>query len=136
MPNNKWFTFVFSTAIIGSGLIALPAKADLTQSDITGTNIWNNTAPIFQNQGKINPEIVNNARRLSQELDKANKRCCDASAAVGPRRFARGSGNTNQECVNTDCQQLSSVVQESNTFLNEVNRYQMELQQTSKNRTW
>jgi hypothetical protein len=136
MPTKKWFTFVFSTAIIGSGLIALPAKADLTQSDITGTNIWNNTAPIFKNEGKINPELVNNARRLSQELDKASKRCCNASGPVEPRRFARGPGNPNQECVNVDCQQLSSVIQESNTFLNEVNRYQSELQRASKNRTW
>lgn len=136
MRTNKWFTFVFSTVMIGSGLIALPAKADLTQSDITGTNIWNNTAPIFKNDGKINPEITNNARRLSQELDKASKSCCDASTPVGPRRFSRGPGNPNQDCVNSDCQQLSSVVQESNTFLNEVNRYQTELKKTSSNRTW
>lgn len=136
MVTKKWFGLLISTSLVSWGLLALPAKADLTQSDISGTNIWNNTAPIFKNEGKLNPEVVNNARRLSQELDKASKRCCDASTSNEPRRFARGPGNPNQECVNTDCQQLSSVVQESNTFLNEVNRYQTELQRTSKNRTW
>lgn len=136
MVTKKWFGLLIGTSLVSWGLLALPAKADLTQSDITGTNIWNNTAPIFKNEGKLNPEVVNNARRLSQELDKASKSCCDDSTPVGPRRFSRGPGNPNQECVNSDCQQLSSVVQESNTFLNEVNRYQTELQRTSKNRTW
>lgn len=138
MDRKKWIGLVIGTSLVGSGLLPLPASAQQApnQSDITGTNIWNNTAPIFENGGKPNPEILNNAQRLSQELEEASTRCCNTSAPVSSRRFARNLGNPNQVCISPDCQKLNSVVEETKVFLDEVNRSQAERVSANRNRIW
>jgi hypothetical protein len=137
MHTKKWIGWVIGTSLVSSGLITLPASAQQApnQSDITGGNIFNNPAPIFENDGKLDPGIVNNARRLSQELGEASSRCCTASAPVGPRRFARSPGNSNQACNSPSCEQLNSLVQETKVFLDDVNR-QVEQVTDNRNRTW
>lgn len=137
MHQKKWMGWVIGTSLVGSGLVTLPANAlPPNQSDITGTNIWNNTAPIFENGAILSPEILNNARRLSQELGDTSARCYNASVPAGPRRFARNPRNPNEVCISPDCEQLNSLVEESKTFLNEVNRFQVEQQRANRNRTW
>lgn len=137
MDTKKWIAWVIGTSLVSSGLLTLPANAQPpNQSDITGTNIWNNTAPIFESEGKLKPEILNNARRLSQELDNASDSCCNAPPPVGPRRFARGPADPNEVCISPGCQQLNSVVSETKEFLNEVNRSQAEQGKVSRNRAW
>lgn len=137
MHKWKWMGWIIGTSLVSSGLIALPANAmPPNQSDITGTNIWNNTAPIFENGGKLSPEILNNARRLAQELADASDRCRNATPPTGSRRFARGSGNPNQVCLSPDCQQLNSLVEQTRTFLSDVNRFQDDQRRESSNRTW
>lgn len=135
MHSRKWIGLVISTSLIGSGLIALPGSAQPpNQSDITGTNVWNNTAPIF-NGDKLNPDILNNARRLSQDLEGASTRCCNAPPPSGPRRFARGPADPNEVCISPDCQRLNSLVQETKTFLNDVTP-QVEQVRANRNRAW
>jgi hypothetical protein len=136
MNSKKWIGLVIGTSLVSSGLLALPAKAgDITQSDNTGTNIWNNTAPIFQNDGRLSPEILDNARRLSEDLGKTTNLCCNAPPP-GPRRFARGPADPNEVCINPDCQKLSSVVEETKVFLNDVNRTRTEQVRANRNRAW
>ncbi len=136
MSRKKWIGWVISTSLVSSGLLAVPVSAQQNRSDITGTNIWNNTAPIFENDGKLDPEIINNARRLSQELEEASGRCCNVSAPVGPRRFARSPGNPNQAQACPTCEQLNSVVQETKVFLDDVNRTQAQQVSANRKRTW
>ena len=137
MATKKWIAWVIGTSLVSSGLLTLPANAQPpNQSDITGTNIWNNTAPIFESEGKLKPEILNNARRLSQELDNASDSCCNAPPPAGPRRFARGPADPNEVCISPGCEQLNSVVSETKEFLNEVNRSQAEQGKVSRNRAW
>lgn len=137
MQKRKWISWAIGTSLVSSGLFVVPANAEPNLSDITGTNIWNNTAPIFRGNGKLDPEIVNEARRLSQELDDAAARCCNTAAApVLPRRFARQPGNGNQNCNNSNCDQLSSAVSETKDFLDDVNRVQTEQVRANRNRTW
>jgi len=130
MYRRKWIGWLIGTSLVSSGLSTLPASAvPPNQSDITGTNIWNNTAPIFENGGELSPEILNNARRLSQELEDASAGCCNASApVVEPRRFARSLG--------PDCQRLDSLVEETRVFLDDVNRSQAQQVRANRNRTW
>ncbi len=138
MQTKKWLGLAIASSLVGSGLMALPASAQQApnQSDITGTNIWNNTAPIFRNDGKLSPEILSNADRLSEKLGDAGNRCCNAPAPTGPRRFARGSADPNEVCISPDCQQLNSVVEETKAFLGDVNRLEAAQQRTSRNRAW
>jgi hypothetical protein len=138
MQTKKWLGLAIASSLVGSGLMALPASAQQApnQSDITGTNIWNNTAPIFRNDGKLSPEILGNADRLSEKLGDAGNRCCNAPPPTGPRRFARGSADPNEVCISPDCQQLNSVVEETKAFLGDVNRLEAAQQRTSRNRAW
>ncbi|HEY9796254.1 MAG TPA: hypothetical protein V6D30_11495 [Leptolyngbyaceae cyanobacterium] len=137
MYRRKWIGWLIGTSLVSSGLSTLPASAvPPNQSDITGTNIWNNTAPIFENGGELSPEILNNARRLSQELEDASAGCCNASAPVEPRRFARRPGNPNEVCLSPDCQRLDSLVEETRVFLDDVNRSQAQQVRANRNRTW
>lgn len=138
MKIRKWISLVIGTSLLGSGLLALPASAQPApnQSDITGTNVWNNTAPIFENCGKLNPDTLNNARRLSQELGQAGERCCNAAPPAGPRRFALGAPDPNEVCVNPECVNLNGVVQETKVFLNDVNRSRSEQVSANRNRAW
>jgi hypothetical protein len=147
MNRKKWIALVISSSLVSSGLYTLPASAqqapnqsDITgtnnQSDVTGTNIWNNTAPIFDRGGKLNPEILNDARRLSGELKEASELCCNAPPPTGPRRFARGPADPNEVCISPDCQRLNGVIEETNTFLSDVNRSQAEQVRANRNRIW
>lgn len=130
-------SWLIGTSLVSSGLSILPAHAvPPNQSDITGTNVWNNTAPIFENGSELSPEILNNARRLSQELEDASASCCNASAPVEPRRFARRPGNTNEACSSPDCQRLDNLVEETKVFLDDVNRSQAQQVRANRNRTW
>jgi hypothetical protein len=137
MHKWKWMSWVIGTSLVSSGLITLPANAiPPNQSDITGGNIWNNTAPIFQSGSQFSPEILNNARRLDRELTDASNRCLNAAAPTGPRRFARGPANPNEVCISPDCQNLNSLVEETKVFLSEVNRSLVEQRRGSSNRIW
>jgi hypothetical protein len=138
MQTKKWLGLAIASSLVGSGLMAVPTNAQQApnQSDITGTNIWNNTAPIFRNDGKLSPEILGNADRLSEKLGDTGNRCCNAPPPTGPRRFARGPADPNEVCISPDCQQLNSMVEETKVFLGDVNRLQAEQQRTSRNRAW
>ncbi|HEY9724867.1 MAG TPA: hypothetical protein V6D50_00325 [Chroococcales cyanobacterium] len=135
MHRKKWLGLVIGTSLVGSALNALPAKAgDLTQSDIGGTNIWNGTAPIFKNEGKIDSEIIDNARRLSRNLEDSSNRCANAKP-TGPRRFARGPA-PNEVCISPECEQLNGLVQETRGFLTDVNRQVQEAKASRSSQLW
>jgi len=137
MERRKWISWVVGTSLVSSGWFTLPVGAvPPNQSDITGTNIWNNTAPILENNGQLNPEMLNQAQRLSQELESAAARCCNAPPPPGLRRFALGPANPNQDCISPDCQQLNTVMEETKVFLDDVNRSQGERFSANRNRTW
>ncbi|AFZ20140.1 hypothetical protein [Allocoleopsis franciscana] len=137
MLRTKWMSRVLFTALLSSGLFAIPANAGNpaagNQSDITGGNIWNSVSPIFKMNGKLSPEILSTARRLAQELDEVSRRCGNASAPMGPRRFAR---RPSQVALSPDCQRLDQLVQETRTFLADVKRSQSQQQSATRNRIW
>ncbi len=129
---NKKLIFAL---LVTSGFMTLPAVAQVpNQSDITGTNVWNNPVPLFRNDGQLKPEILENARSLDQQLGNASNRCCNTPAS--PRRFARGSRDPNEVCISPDCQQLNSLIDQTKIFLGDVNRLQGEQQRASRKRAW
>ncbi|MCP2731295.1 hypothetical protein [Limnofasciculus baicalensis] len=132
MNNRKWLNWAIGLSIVGSGAIANPGNAlPPNQSDITGTNVWNNTSPIFEEGGEIDPEILAKARSLDRGLKEAASRCPEAFGQTGPRRFAREPGNANPNCM-----ELKRLVEESRVFLEEVKRDGVETASGSRNRLW
>lgn len=135
MRATPWISLTLTTLVIGGGFIPTSANAQPpNQSDITGTNIWNNTAPIFDQDGKLDPGILENARRLDQALEEAADACCNQVKPVAPRRFSRQPGSGNPACV--DCLELNRLVQETEIFLDEVKQIQTEQVNTNRNRLW
>lgn len=127
-----WVVGIF---VVGGAMIAAPAQAmPPNQSDNTGTNIWNNTAPVFRGGGKLDPAIISTARRLSKDLDDAYSACAasKAAAANAPRRFARGADNPQVPCISGECQRLNSLVEETKTFLNSLDSSQVQLLRASR----
>lgn len=106
--------------IIAGILTAMPAQADPSYSDITGTNIWNNTAPIFDTDGGLDPVLLKRVEQLNQESANAFQACNAAIAQLEQnvpevRRYAR-QPNTQTLAVPVACQQLEELRQESETL--------------------
>ncbi|HAX76221.1 MAG TPA: hypothetical protein DCY88_10375 [Cyanobacteria bacterium UBA11372] len=98
---------------------ATAAKADGSFPDISGTNVWNSTAPIFDRGGsRIDPQLVERARRLNAEAEQAYKACDAAVLAAqqggvrGPRQFLRNPQNTDAEFP-VACQRLNELREEA-----------------------
>lgn len=89
---NKWR--MVASAIVLISLSPASASAQRNYTDTTGTNIWNNTAPLIRGNG-IDPELVARVNRLNQEAQEVYTACNVAIAEIEqqgdpkPRRFAR-----------------------------------------------
>lgn len=112
-------TLISSLCLGAVVTFATPANADGSFPDISGTNVWNSTAPIFnRGGGGIDPQLVERARRLNQEADQAFKACDAAVLAAqqggtrGPRQFLRNPENTEAEFP-VACQRLNELRQEA-----------------------
>src|SRR6476469_9938130 len=85
--------------IVGVSIVALgnvePASAGhhRSYSDITGTNIWNNTAHVFEGGARLDPALVGNVTRLNQGAQPAFRECDAAFLLTYPatteRRYSR-----------------------------------------------
>ena len=89
-------SWVVGVSIIAMGLSTTPAQADSSYSDITGTNIWNNTAPIFDTDERLDPALIERVQQLNAESEQAFQACNAAITQAEQnvpttRRFARQS---------------------------------------------
>lgn len=111
MHTIKSLSFVFALSIFSGALAAVPANAQ-SYSDITGTNIWNNVAPIFETGSELDAELIENVTRLNRESAAAYTACNEAIAATEQnptiRRFAR-QPSTQTAVVPAACRQLETL---------------------------
>ncbi len=113
-------SWVVSLSVIAIGITTTPVKADSSYSDITGTNIWNNTAPGFETDGKLDPALLERVQQLNAESEQAFQACnaaiAQAEQNVPPtRRFAR-QPNTETVAVPIACQQLEELRTEAESL--------------------
>lgn len=107
-------------------------QSDITgpnQSDITGPNVFDRTGPnVFDGNRRLDPEVIDRARQISQDLDDAYAACTAsrANATTGPRRFARGLA-PGGECNSPECQRLNTLIQQARSFLSSLDPVQAEL---------
>lgn len=110
MHTIKSLSLVFALSIFGA-LAAAPANAQ-SYSDITGTNIWNNVAPVFETDSELDAELIENVTRLNRESAAAYTACNEAIAATEQnptiRRFAR-QPSTQTVVVPAACRQLETL---------------------------
>lgn len=118
MQKNILFNLIVGISVATTGLISIPAHAQDNQSDITGNNVFNSTVPA-NNQSDItgntiNPETAAQAEELSQELRDAYRSC------------RAGEG----------CVEFNNFMQESNTFLSNINQESEVYENSQTNRAW
>ncbi len=120
MHAKKSIGWVVGLSLVAGALTAAPAKAGPSYSDITGTNIWNNTAPIFNRGSKIDPNLIENVTRVNRESETAFNACNAAIAqaeqnAPTTRRFARRPSTETTEAPPA-CRQLERLRAEAETL--------------------
>ena len=113
MHASKSIRWVVGLSMLIGALSAIPAKAESSYSDITGTNIWNNTAPIFDSKSRIDPDLISNINRVNRDAEAAYNACnaaLDQAVQNAPttRRFARRPLTATVE-VPVACQQLEEL---------------------------
>jgi hypothetical protein len=121
-------------ALVGVA-VALPAVAgpgprgdNRSYSNITGTNIWNSTAPILDRTVPVDPALITRIEQFNQTSQAKYKECLDAIAAaeqnaptVPPRQYLRRDPRVPypQACVDLD-----NLRTEADTLKAEVKKYE------------
>lgn len=108
-------------AIVGCVSVSCPVYAQATnQSDTSGTNVFNSSAPQFPSSSPVSPAVVNAAAQTSQSLADA-KRAFDAAeraASLVTRQFSAGAADPT--CQNPVSNQLNQSVDAARAFLERV----------------
>lgn len=128
--------WVMGISIASVAIAIAPINAQTNQSDNTGTNVWNNTAPRFPSGSRLSQEIINKAKQLAQELADAKAACAASveAAAKRPRRFARIRPGTpppnphhpQPECISAECENLKRLEAEAKAFLSSLHKDQQD----------
>lgn len=116
MQMNKSLVLAAGLALVTSVLGATQANAN-SYSDITGTNIWNNTAPIFDTDSKLDPNLLESITRVNRDSETALRACNEAIAQIEQnrrpsiRQFLRDSSNVSVPTPETPtaCRQLEQL---------------------------
>lgn len=119
-------------AVAGMALPALagpgPRGDNRSYSNITGTNIWNSTAPILDRTIPVDPALTARIEQFNQNSQAKYKECIDAIAAaeqnvptIPPRQYLRRDPRVPypQACVD-----LENLRSEAETLKAEVKKYE------------
>ena len=115
----KSIGWVVGLSLVAGVMSAVPASAD-SYSDITGTNIWNNTAPIFETDTELPDGLIANITRVNRESEQAFDACNNAIAQAEQttptiRRYARQPGSETA-ALPAACRQLESIRAEADNL--------------------
>ena len=109
------------------------------QSDSTGTNSWNNTAPIFEIESQLDPQTLIQAQDLYQALQEAYSACVASVERADnlPRRFSRRPRDNSDICISPECSQYNRLMEETRLFLSRLDIPEEERLKALQNlRTW
>lgn len=127
MQNVKSLGCLVGLSMIAGMLAVAPAHAR-SYADITGTNIWNSTAPVLEGDSPLDPELITRIRQINQDADTAYRACTDAIAQAEqatsptPRRYARQPAPAPP--VPEACQRLETLRTEAETLRATVQQIQ------------
>ena len=116
MYRFAYLSFLTGFSLLVLGLSPNSANAQ-SQSDISGTNIWNNVAPINSGEGGLDPAFVSRIEQLNEEAEKTFQECNAAInlAEQQPRGVRRFSRRPNQIAIPSACQRLNVLRGEMET---------------------
>lgn len=114
--------FIFWFGLVMLAGFAAPAQAqNISQGDITGTQVWNNNPPIFDVDAPEIQDLINRIELFNDESETVYLSC---SAALdddsGPRRYARPDSPNASKPLPPACARLIELERESITLRQEV----------------
>ncbi|MEB3830082.1 hypothetical protein [Phormidium sp. CCY1219] len=133
---RKW---ALGCSAIAAAMCLVTARAVFPQSDVTGTNTWNDTTPIFEIESQLDPETLAQAREFSQALNDAYAACVASVEEVStlPRRFTRQPREEEGVCISAECVEYNRLLEEAKTFLSRLDIPEEERLRAIQNlRTW
>ena len=136
MKGNGTRTIV--ALLLLSAIAATPARAN-SYSDITGTNIWNNVAPLLEDD-RLDGDLRDRVEALNAEAQTVYSQCEAAILAAqpdpdAPRRYSREPVNIPPPPVPQSCRQLEQLRQEAIALRREVEELERIAAQSAL-RTW
>jgi hypothetical protein len=116
----KSLGWVVGLSLVAGALSVAPARAEGSYSDITGTNIWNNNAPIFDTDTKIDPRLLDNITRVNRDSQAAFN-ACNAAVTQGAQNVPTGRRYSRQPSTQTAqvpvaCRQLEELRTEADNL--------------------
>ncbi len=133
-----WMSAWVSSAVVGGVMLASPGMAQLNQSDVTGTNVFESPALDFFDIEGLDPALADRAAELSQEILDANQTCLDDRAAIasGPRRFALNPPDSPNANTIPSCQRVRQLLDEARSLIAEAESQIEAVNQAVEERSW
>lgn len=131
------FSLTFLASILITGLVNVQAQTPGSQSDLQGTNIWNNPIPLVDLGSGLDPAIISQANQLIEQLNDAyaDYAAAEEAASEKTRRYTRNRDS--RDCVNPHAARVNQLAAQARTLLSQVDNSQAEiLRNNPAFRTW
>ncbi|MBV6623085.1 MAG: hypothetical protein KI793_09110 [Rivularia sp. (in: Bacteria)] len=131
MKKNILFNLIAGTFVAASGLISIPAHAQNNQSDVTGNNVFNNPVPVNNQSDVSGNNVFNNPVASFKRNGISQETVAQAEELSQQLRDAYRSCNAGEGCV-----EFNNLLQQSNTFLSNLNQQVEAVGNSQSNRAW
>ena len=149
MKKNIFFNLIAGTFIAASGLISIPAHAQNNQSDVTGNNVFNNPVPVNNQSDVTGNNVFNNPVPVNNQSDVSGNNVFNNSVPVFTRNgisqettaqaeeLSQNLRDAYRSCsAGEGCVEFNNLLQQSNTFLSNLNQQVEAVGNSQSNRAW
>ncbi|MGF1676154.1 MAG: hypothetical protein ACFCUV_21080 [Rivularia sp. (in: cyanobacteria)] len=132
MQKNILLNLIAGATFAMSGLISIPAHAQNNQSDVTGNNVFNNPVPVNNQSDATGTNVFNNNLPYFFEGNTVSKETAEQA-----EQLSRLLRDAYRNCRNNeDCVEFNNLLQESNTFLSNLNQQVETVGNSQGSRAW
>ena len=133
------FNLIVGVSVAMSGLISIAAHAQDNQSDITGNNVFNSTVPV-NNQSDVtgnNQSDVTGNNVFNNQSASVTENGIDRDPIAQAEELSLLLRDAYRSCrAGEGCVEFNNLLQESNTFLSNLNQQVEVLENSQANRAW
>lgn len=132
MKKNILLNLIVGATVAVGGLISIPAYAQNNQSDITGNNVFNNSVPVNNQSDVTGNNVFNNNLPSSFEGNTVSR-----ETVAQAEELSRLLRDASRSCsAGEGCVEFNNLLQQSNTFLSNLNQQVEAVGNSQGNRAW
>ena len=132
MKKNILLNLIAGATVAVGGLISIPAYAQNNQSDVTGNNVFNNPVPVNNQSDVTGNNVFNNSIPGSFEGNTVSR-----ETVAQAEELSRLLRDASRSCrAGEGCVDFNNLLQQSNTFLSNLNQQVEAVGNSQSNRTW